>query len=273
MVVGSVAVLNGPGHMGGEDWYPAALEYWDGGGVAATVDGMLGGFADLSPADLAASGNFLREVAGLPRRGGEGGGAAPGGGRGRALECGAGIGRVTRGLLLPLGYGRVDLVEVSPRLLAAAPDHVGDPGAGRCRFLCRGLQDYDPPPEIQYDLVWVQWCVGYLTDVDCVRFLRRMRRALAPGGVVVLKDNACGCGDEFVLDREDSSVTRSERYLIALATLAGLEVVRRRNQGDIEGEEAFPEDIFSVPMIALGRMEDDGGEQEQEQEQEQDGPI
>ena len=41
----------------------------------------------------------------------------------RVADCGAGIGRVARNLLLPR-CGRVDLVEQSPRLLHAAPAYL-----------------------------------------------------------------------------------------------------------------------------------------------------
>jgi hypothetical protein len=41
----------------------------------------------------------------------------------RVADCGAGIGRVARNLLLPR-CGRVDLVEQSPRLLNAAPAYL-----------------------------------------------------------------------------------------------------------------------------------------------------
>ena len=40
-----------------------------------------------------------------------------------------GIGRVTKGLLLPLGVSQCDLVEPSPRLISSAPDYLGDQSA------------------------------------------------------------------------------------------------------------------------------------------------
>ena len=41
----------------------------------------------------------------------------------RVADCGAGIGRVTRHLLLPRSV-HVDLIEQSPRLLNAAPQYI-----------------------------------------------------------------------------------------------------------------------------------------------------
>lgn len=52
----------------------------------------------------------------------------------------------------------------------------------------------------------IQWCIGHLTDDDLIALLRRCEAGLRPGGTVVLKENVCPKG--FVVDKEDSSVTR-----------------------------------------------------------------
>jgi len=236
--VGTIGTLNRDYMTNRRDWYGAALDYWD--DTDATVDGMLGGFAQLSPSDLAASRRFLQHLqdAVQPDLRFE-----------VACECGAGIGRVTKGMFLPLNFARCDIVEVSAELISQSPDYIGDL-ASRCKFYCTGLQDFAPKPST-YDVIWVQWCIGYLTDVDCVRFLERMGASLREGGVVVIKDNSCE-SDAFVLDREDSSVTRSLDYLLALADMAGLRVVCQKMQGeDGHVNEQFPEAIFPVPMLAL----------------------
>lgn len=85
---------------------------------------MLGGFAYLSPIDIRDSLQFLMAIKQLQNdqifhvtfR--------------RALDCGAGIGRVTKNLLLPLFEDSVDLLEQSEKLLRAAPDYIGDTGLG-----------------------------------------------------------------------------------------------------------------------------------------------
>jgi len=53
-------------------------------------------------------------------------------------DCGAGIGRVSKLLLLPF-FESVDLLEQSPRLLAAAPQYIGE-DAKRARFFPLGMQ-------------------------------------------------------------------------------------------------------------------------------------
>jgi protein N-terminal methyltransferase len=126
--------------------------------------------------------------------------------------------------------------------LFAAPDYIG-PEAGRCRFYCQGLQDWIPYKQT-YSIIWVQWVFCYLTDNDAITFLQRCGEALVDGGVVCLKENTCKDTD-FVLDRDDASLTRSVPYLLNLAERAGLRVVLQRHQNN------FPEEIFPVPMIAL----------------------
>ena len=235
--VGTIGALNRDYMTNRQDWYGAALDYWD--DTEATVGGMLGGFAQLSPSDLASSTRFLQHLRDTrPELKFE-----------VSCECGAGIGRVSKGLFLPLNFTRCDIVEVSAELISQSPDYIGNL-ASRCRFYCTGLQDFEPKPNT-YDVIWVQWCIGYLTDKDCVKFLKRMGASLRKGGLIVLKDNTC-TESAFVLDRDDSSVTRSLDYLLALADIAALRVVCQKVQGeDGHEDEKFPDNIFPVPMIAL----------------------
>ena len=127
-----------------------------------------------------------------------------------AASCGAGIGREAKGLLLR-HCAEVDLVELNPAYTAAArayvnaradtggsaPPHpcpplpaqpaaawVGGPvlppplPADRVREIYTlGLQDWRPAAGA-YDLIWIQWVVGHLSDDDLVH------RATA--GVLVL---------------------------------------------------------------------------------------
>ena len=54
-------------------------------------------------------------------------------------DCGGGIGRVTKNLLLPR-FNHVDIVEQSPRLLNAAPGYIGELGSRRVSLILTGLQ-------------------------------------------------------------------------------------------------------------------------------------
>ncbi|MCE5165817.1 hypothetical protein HAX54_012479, partial [Datura stramonium] len=73
-------------------WYNKGINYWE--GVEATVDGVLGGYGHVNAADIKASEDFLNAI--LDER-------FPNAERGRrlvALDCGSGIGRVTKNLLI-----------------------------------------------------------------------------------------------------------------------------------------------------------------------------
>ncbi|XP_054796603.1 alpha N-terminal protein methyltransferase 1-like isoform X3 [Prosopis cineraria] len=56
-------------------------------------------------------------------------------------------------------------------------------------FYCVPLQDFTPDTQI-HDIIWIQWCIGHLTDEDFVSFFKRAIVGLKPGGFVVLKENS-----------------------------------------------------------------------------------
>ncbi|CAM9554606.1 unnamed protein product [Choristocarpus tenellus] len=223
-----------PARAGLASWYEKAYDYWeDGRNCGLNEDGVLGGYGHISPTDIAGSASFLDDLAKV----------RPNLGQEKAADCGAGIGRITKHLLLKR-FDLVNLVEQSPRLLRAAPKYIGRE-RDRTECLCLGLQDF-MPEQASYDLFWVQWVVGHFTDVDLLRFINRCRVALKPGGLIVIKDNVCGEGDRaFVLDNEDSSMTRSLGYFRSLFNHGGIKVVHEQSQ------EGFPSDIFPVHMFAL----------------------
>ena len=218
-----------------EIWYDKAADWYE-ENCPPTVDGVLGGFASISDVDLAGSKAFLKRL--IKQR------PSLDWSQGAGCECGAGIGRVTKGLLLELGVTQVDVVEASSRLLCESPEYIGD-GASKCRFYCQGLQDWTPPAR-RYSIIWIQWVLCYLTDEDIVAFLKRCAEGLLEDGkgVIILKENTCG-EEAFVVDSEDASVCRSLPYWLKLVEAAGLRVILQHMQDD------FPDDIFPVPMLAL----------------------
>lgn len=85
------------------------------------------------------------------------------------------------------------------------------------------------PLKEQYDLVWIQWVIGYLTDGklshtsvlrvlllvmlirtrigDLIAFLKRCKEGLRKKGLIVVKDNL-NSKEGFYVDKEDNSITR-----------------------------------------------------------------
>jgi protein N-terminal methyltransferase len=152
---------------------------------------------------------------------------------------------VTRDLLLPFGFETVDLLEPSQNLLAEARRSLGS----RVRlFLDLPLQlwpsnNHEQQQRQEYDVVWTQWVLLYLTDEDLVEFFRAAAKALRPGGVVVVKENVAHA--EAVVDEEDCSVTRTAEEYKKLAALADMEILLEMKQ------PIWPSDLFPVLMLAL----------------------
>ena len=219
------------------DWYGRAADWYE-ENCPTTIDGVLGGIGHVSDTDLAGSRRFLQslfcEVNNDPTTNKS---------IRMACEIGAGIGRVTKGLLLDFA-DRCDLVESSPRLLASAPDHLGNRMAAKCRFFCNSLQEWKPPSTAKYSIIWIQWVLCYLTDKDAVEFLKRCAGCLDDGGYIILKENVCE-EQMFVVDADDASLTRSVGYWNDLIAKSGLRLCTITFQDD------FPDEIYPVPMIAL----------------------
>jgi galactose mutarotase-like enzyme len=214
-------------------WYQRAKGWYE-DNCDTTIDGVLGGIGHISDKDLQGSRIFLKDLTIPP--------SAETGSK-LACECGAGIGRVTKGLLLDF-VDRCDLVESSPRLLYSAPNHLGNL-SNNCRFFCSELQDWKPGVN-RYSIIWVQWVLCYLTDKDIVEFLRRCSDSLVDGGWIVLKENTSP-DEAFIVDIEDASVTRSLEYWLDLIAKSGLRVRQVKWQDD------FPDEIYPVPFILVSK--------------------
>jgi protein N-terminal methyltransferase len=154
--------------------------------TSTTVDdGVLGGYGKLTPMDSRDSNRFLDRLIEI----------RPSLELGRAADCGAGIGRVAKHFLLPR-FQHVDLVEQSPRLLQASAEYIGE-DSSRTTCVELGLQvrrrrveatkcyqllwqDFAPPPN-SYDVIWIQWVIGHLHDIDFISFFKRCCMGLREG--------------------------------------------------------------------------------------------
>ena len=176
--------------------YKTNLKFWM--GVNPDVDGMLQGYGHLSSSDAEFSTKFLKSLM-------EGDKAVTK--SGKALDCGAGIGRVSKLVLLPL-FNQVDLIDQTKHFIDNAPNFIGPELVKKVgKFHCCGLQDFQPSAHGPYDVVWIQWVIGYLTDSDLVAFFDRCKKALTNEGMLVIKDNMKKSGESDA-DDEDGSVCR-----------------------------------------------------------------
>lgn len=210
-----------------ENWYSQSQNYWK--NVPSTVDGMLGGYGSLTHSDLCSSAQFIAKLfKGLNTE--------------LAIDCGAGIGRVTKGLLLNI-FDKVEMIDTVQEHLDNARTYMGEEYFARVPAQhCCGLEDFHPAPNT-YDLVWIQWVIIYLSDYDFVNLLTRFKESLKKDGYIVVKDNVTVSGCE--LDSKDSSVTRSDYQLKQIFKKAGLELVVNSYQKN------FPRELYKVKYYAL----------------------
>ncbi|CAJ1330049.1 unnamed protein product, partial [Effrenium voratum] len=105
---------------------------------------------------------------------------------GRVLDCGAGVGRVSK--FLAPHFQSLHLLEPCARLRAIARQRLKHlKGKKGLRFIGKPLQEFTPQKDL-YDVIWLQWVLLHLTDDDVVAFLARCRDRLRPNGVIVIKD-------------------------------------------------------------------------------------
>lgn len=212
------------------EFYVAAAKYWD--RIPPTVDGMLGGFGFISQIDIKGSTFFLKSLFELKN--------PPS--KACALDCGAGIGRITKNLLIK-HFKRIDLVEQNPKFLEVAKISLENYPSRIDQYYPIGLQDFCPVAN-KYDVIWCQWVLGHLRDDDLIEFFRKCSLGLKNTGVLVVKENITS-SNNLEIDTEDSSVTRPMKCLQFLFDKADLICVKEQQQ------TKFPRGLYPVYMFAL----------------------
>ncbi|TVY83927.1 Alpha N-terminal protein methyltransferase [Lachnellula suecica] len=202
-----------------------ARDYWQ--GIDADVNGMLGGFPYISKVDLQGSKSLLVKLGVTGKAKGK---------VERAVDCGAGIGRITEGLLLSIAT-TVDIVEPIAKFSDALANK-----SGIGQIYTVGLESWDP--SVAYDLIWNQWCLGHLTDDQLLAYFEKCGRALKEGGFVVVKENM-STDQEDIFDEVDSSVTRTDKKFREIFEKAGMKIKKTETQNGL------PKELYPVRMYAL----------------------
>ena len=206
-----------------EVWYERANSYWSQQG--SDMNGIMGGLPEIHPKDIEGSQQFLnRTNKKIPFM------------RQKALDCGCGIGRVTK-YFLANEFQNVDLVDQCENYVRQARSDLGE---GRFRYWVQGLQDFEPGAQ-EYDVIWIQWVLSHLTDSDLESFFDRISRGVKETGVIIIKENVKKKG--FIVHKDDFSVTRSE-VLLKEIILKKFRIVEEQFQ------TGFPADLFKVKMFA-----------------------
>ncbi|KAK6002267.1 hypothetical protein QM012_001905 [Aureobasidium pullulans] len=216
----------------------AALTYWN--SCEPSVTGMLGGFPQVSRIDLQQSTTFLAK---LRRASKTHPTTTP---LSRIVDCGAGIGRITLGLLSKVAT-ITDIVEPVGKFtkeISEGDDFKQLRDQGKIGTIYNvGLEAWEP--EHTYDIIWIQWCLGQCTDTQVNSLFTRVQKHLSPGGWIVLKENLSNhVLGEDVYDETDSSVTRTDDKFRTLFKEAGLKIVAT------ELQRGFPKDLYPVRIYA-----------------------
>lgn len=214
--------------------HDAAIAYWS--STEPTVNGVLGGYPQVSRVDIQGSTNFLaklrRQSTQFPSSKGK---------LKRVVDCGAGIGRITNGFLCKVAE-TVDVVEP----VKSFTDQIKVENVGEVYNV--GLEEWEPEKDGlgPYDLIWNQWCVGQLSDAELVKYLKRLPPVLTQGGWIVVKENLSNHHlDEDVFDEVDSSVTRTDQKFRQLFEEAGLKIA------STELQKGMPKSLYPVRTYAL----------------------
>ncbi|OXU28135.1 hypothetical protein TSAR_005012 [Trichomalopsis sarcophagae] len=224
-------VCETPSILQQKEFYEDAAKYWD--KIPATVDGMLGGFGFISQTDINGSKTFLKSLFQLPDQLSE---------RKNALDCGAGIGRIT-GNLLTKFFDTVDLVEQNPKFLEQAKQYLKKSIGKVGEFHSVGLQHFCPEPK-KYDLIWCQWVLGHLNNDHLIQFFQNCRKGLKSDGLMVVKENVTS-SSTIEVDKEDSSITRPKDDLLKAFEKSGFKCIKESKQHNM------PEGLYPVYMFAL----------------------
>jgi protein N-terminal methyltransferase len=220
--------------------HDASIDYWN--NVPATSSGMLamlGNFPWYTRIELRGSKSFLAKVRRLIPT------LSDHQKFGLGVDCGAGVGRVTKGFLSDV-CEVVDIVEPVEKFTRALKEgEFGQRGVVGDIYNV-GLQDWSPRKK--YDLIWTQWCVGHLTDAQLVAYVARCRDSLNLSGIMVVKENLSTdpLGNDMY-DELDSSVTRMDSKFKEIFNAAGMDVVKS------EMQTGFPKQykLLPVKMYAL----------------------
>ncbi|XP_076234947.1 N-terminal methyltransferase [Calliopsis andreniformis] len=211
-------------------FYTAAANYWE--HIPPTVDGMLGGFGFISQTDIRGSTMFLKalfESKNPPSKM-------------FALDCGAGIGRITKNLLLN-HFKHVDLVEQNSKFLEVAKTCLKSYSARIGNYYPIGLQSFCFTTK-KYDVIWCQWVLGHLKDDDLIEFFQKCSSGLKSNGLIIVKENVTS-SKNLEVDAKDSSVTRPLSDYYRIFKESNLICIKE------ELQHKFPRGLYPVYMFAL----------------------
>ena len=204
--------------------YQKAKAYWN--GVSKNLQGVLN-FTSIHEPDITRSIQILNQFKEHPMN--------------RALDVGAGIGRVSQHLLSKY-YKTIDLLEPETELLKTALEN-----KELAKYIGKsynvGFQDITF--EYSYDCIWIQWVLSQLPFDTCIKVLAESKKHLTPDGIIVVKENIIDSEYEAEFDELDASLIRDDGTILEIVKRAGLKIVLNERQGN------FPKEISDLIILVL----------------------
>lgn len=161
-----------------------------------------------------------------------------------ALDCGAGIGRVTE-FVLGLRFDKVDLIEINPDFCKACKERIGHKEYFG-DVMAKSLHEFIPKHNY-YHCIWCQWTLEHLSDDDLITFLKNCKKALNKSSkysYCVFKENVCR-NNLFFVNISASSIIRHQTVLEGMFEESGLNVVKVLDQ------KGFPQDLWPQKIFIL----------------------
>nr|XP_027205430.1 N-terminal Xaa-Pro-Lys N-methyltransferase 1-B-like [Dermatophagoides pteronyssinus] len=173
----------------------SSISYWK--EKQATLHDILGGQLQIANTDILNSHRFLQKAVKAQNKSGvlfayE-----------RSADVGAGIGRVTAGVLQKC-FKHVDLYEPVDHLLQEAKRLTDQT---KCSYYCSSIAQFISSDAVMYNCVWLQWVLMYADDTQVVALLSACRQKLQKNGVIIVKENYSE-SNEVEVDAADFSTCR-----------------------------------------------------------------
>ncbi len=194
----------------------------------ATINGVLGGFAELNQDDINDSIEFLEDLLNQGFVSGF-----------TALDSCAGIGRVTH-FVLQKYFSEIDLFDQEQKFINQAKiNFINNSKISEIKQC--SIQDFEFTKK--YDLIWLQWNLENLEDDDLIRFLKKCKNNLNENGLIIVKENICPDQNDYIFGKDYK--IRSKKALRNFFEICNLKIVKESQA------EKWPQDLFQVANFAL----------------------
>jgi protein N-terminal methyltransferase len=209
-------------------WYFKTKTHW--ANSESTIKGMLGGYEEVHGSDVKTSCELLEGLIKLNKIK-----------TSSVIDCGAGIGRVTKSILVNY-FKKIDIMEQDEKFVQTCRESFkDDPLIGN--IYQNSLQDFKF--EKTYEVIWIQWCLENLEDDDIILFMEKCKNALEKTGKVIIKENITEQENNNKFSDEDYSKMRTMKSFRRIFKKSGFKIYKQFIHPN------WPDDLVSVGVFVL----------------------